>query len=175
MAPGFYKLDFSELPALIAGFAFGPVAGILVEFIKLPIKVLLKPSETAFVGELANFLIGCALILPSSIIYRFYRKKKGAIIGCVVGTIAMTIVGAVLNAFYLLPTFAVMFFGGEEALATIVGMGTEINPAITNIETFVMFAVAPHNLLKASCACILAMILYQPLRPLMKSGHKKNK
>ena len=109
IAPEFYKLDFSELPALIAGFAFGPVAGVLVEFLKVLIKLLIKSTSTAFVGDLANFLIGCMLVLPAAAIYAFKKTKKRAIIGCAVGTACMTVFGTWFNAVYLLPTFAVLF------------------------------------------------------------------
>lgn len=67
-APSFYKIDLSELPVLICGFAFGPVAGILTEFVKIIVKLLFKPTSTAFVGELANFCVGCSMILPATII-----------------------------------------------------------------------------------------------------------
>ncbi|MDE6662212.1 MAG: ECF transporter S component, partial [Lachnospiraceae bacterium] len=79
-APGFYKLDFSELPALIGTFAFGPVAGVMIEFCKIILKLLFKSTSTAFVGELANFVVGCSFLLPASIIYSLHKTKKTAII-----------------------------------------------------------------------------------------------
>ena len=72
-APGFYELDFSELPVLVGAFAFGPTAGVMMEFVKILLKLLWKGTSTAFVGELANFVIGCSLILPASMIYLFHR------------------------------------------------------------------------------------------------------
>ena len=80
-APSFYGLDFSELPALIGAFAYGPVAGVMIEFCKILIKLVLKPSSTAFVGELANFSISCMLVLPASVIYLFKKSRKQAILG----------------------------------------------------------------------------------------------
>ncbi|GFI56978.1 riboflavin transporter RibU [Muribaculaceae bacterium] len=79
-APPFYKLDFSELPALIGTFAFGPVAGVMIEFCKIVLKLFIKGTSTAFVGDLANFVIGCSFILPASIIYMFKKTKKNAIV-----------------------------------------------------------------------------------------------
>jgi riboflavin transporter FmnP len=116
IAPNFYKLDFSELPALIAGFAFGPVAGVLVEFVKQVVKLMLKSTSTAFVGDLANYLIGCMLVLPASVIYQFNKSKQSALIGCAVGTIVMTVFGTWFNAVYLLPTFAIN--GGLQSFAS---------------------------------------------------------
>ncbi|MFR6333362.1 MAG: ECF transporter S component [Eisenbergiella sp.] len=75
-APDFYKLDFSELPALIGAFAFGPVAAVMIEFCKIVLKLLFKGTSTAFVGDLANFIIGCTFLLPASIIYLFRKNKK---------------------------------------------------------------------------------------------------
>ena len=79
-APEFYKLDFSEIPALIGAFAFGPVAGVMIEFCKIVLKLFIKGTSTAFVGDLANFAVGCSFILPASIIYMFKKSKKNAII-----------------------------------------------------------------------------------------------
>ena len=100
-APEFYKMDFSELPALIGAFAFGPVAAVMIEFCKIILKLLFKGTSTAFVGDLANFIIGCSFLLPASIIYLFRKNKKNAIIGCVVGTLVMTVFGTAFNAVYL--------------------------------------------------------------------------
>ena len=74
-APGFYKLDFSELPILIGTFAFGPSAGVMMEFIKILLKLCIKGTSTAFVGDLANFVIGCSFVLPASVIYTFHKKS----------------------------------------------------------------------------------------------------
>lgn len=164
-APSFYKLDFSELPALIAAFAYGPVAGVMVEFVKIVLKTLIKGTSTAFVGELANFVIGCSLILPAAIIYRFKKTKKNAIIACIVGTAVITIIGPVFNAVYLLPAFAALYGMPLEA---IIGMGTAINPAITSVGKLVIFSVAPLNLIKGVSVSILTMLIYKPLRKLLK-------
>ena len=97
-APPFYKLDFSELPTLIGAFAFGPATGVMIEFLKILLKLVFKGTSTAFVGDLANFVVGCSFILTASIIYEFKKTKKGAVIGCVAGTAAMTIFGTAFNA-----------------------------------------------------------------------------
>ena len=167
IAPSFYKLDFSELPALIAGFAFGPVAGVLVEFVKQVVKLMIKSTSTAFVGDLANYLIGCMLVLPASVIYRFNKSKRSALIGCAVGTIVMTIFGTWFNAVYLLPTFSRLF---GMPLDAILGMGAAINPAVTNITTFVIMMVAPLNLIKGIGISALTMLIYKKISPIIKYG-----
>ncbi len=168
-APPFYGIDASELPVLICGFAFGPVAGVLTEFLKIVIKLLFKPTSTAFVGELANFCVGCAMILPATIIYHIKKKKATAILASAVGTMTMTVFGTLFNAVYLLPTFAVMF---GMPLDAIIGMGTEINANVTNVFTFVAFCVAPLNLLKGAGVSVLTFALYKPLSPILKTSYE---
>ena len=105
-APGFYKMDFSELPILVGSFAFGPVAGVMMEFVKILLKLCIKGTSTAFIGDLANFVVGCSLIIPASAVYSFKKTKKSAIIACIVGTLFMTVFGTAFNAVYLLPAFS---------------------------------------------------------------------
>ena len=169
-APPFYKIDLSELPILIITFAFGPVAGVMTEFIKILLKLIMKSTSTAFVGELANFSVGCTLILPAGIIYLSRKTKKMALIACVTGTLGMTLFGSAFNAVYLLPKFAQLFGMPLEA---IVGMGTKINPSITSVETMALFAVAPLNLLKGSIDTVLTILLYKRLSPILKSSGRR--
>ena len=168
-APPFYGIDASELPVLLCGFAFSPVAAVLTEFLKIVIKLFFKPTSTAFVGELANFCVGCAMILPATIIYHMKKKKTTAILASAVGTMTMTVFGTLFNAVYLLPTFAVMFGMPLEA---IIGMGTEINANVTNVFTFVAFCVAPLNLLKGAGVSVLTFVLYKPLSPILKASYE---
>ena len=164
-APGFYELDFSEIPVLICSFSMGPVAGVVCEFLKVVLKLFLKGTSTAFVGDLANFVVGCALILPASVVYFANKTKKGAIIGMVVGTVCITVVGSLFNAVYLIPTFSVLF---GQPLEVIIGMGTAINPAIVSVNTLVLFAVAPFNLLKGVADSIITFFLYKHIERLLR-------
>lgn len=175
-APSFYKIDFSELPALIGGFAFGPVAGVMIEFCKILLKLITKGTSTALVGELANFIVGCSFILPASFLYWLKKSKKSAIFSSIVGTVLMTIVGSWLNGLYLLPTFANMF--GMPLLpngtgGSIVELGTMINPHIKDVTTLVLFAVVPLNLLKGSIVSLVTILIYKKLSPILKYSHKK--
>lgn len=167
-APSFYKIDLSELPVLIAAFAFGPVVGVLVEFVKIILNLLMDSTTTAFVGELANFSVGCSFILPASIIYTFKKSKKQAVMGCVAGTLSMTVFGTAFNAVYLLPKFAELYGMPLEA---IVGMGTAINPKITSVTSLVILAVAPLNVLKGSIVSVLTMLVYKKLSIIIKANH----
>lgn len=168
-APSFYGLDFSELPALIGAFAFGPVAGVMIEFLKIIIKLFIKPTSTAFVGELANFAVGCSFLLPASIIYSIHKSKKTALVACFVATLCMTVFGTAFNAIYLLPKFAQMFGMPMDVL---IGMGTEKNSAISDIVSFVCFAVAPLNLIKGGSVSIITLLIYKKLSPILKKSNQ---
>ena len=151
IAPSFYPLDLSEIPVLI-----GPVAGAVIELVKILVKLIIKPTSTGFVGEFANVCIGCSLILPAGLIYQFKKTKKGAIVGMVAGTIIMAVVGAVLNALVMLP-----FYSNFMPLDTIIAAGAAINPAICNVWTFVFLAVAPFNLVKGFIVSLITALIYK--------------
>lgn len=168
LAPPFYELDFSEVPVLIGAFAMGPVAGMLIELIKILLNLIINGTITAGVGELGNFIIGCSFILPASIIYHRKKDKKHALIGMATGTVFMAVAGCFINAYVLLPAYSA---GLELPMDVLVGMGTAINPAITNIMTFVVLAVAPFNLLKGVVVSILTFLLYKRISGLIKAHH----
>ncbi len=164
-APSFYEIDFSEVPVLIGCFAMGPLSGVLIELVKIVMNFVINGTMTAGVGELANFLIGCALCVPAGMVYRYKKTKKGAISGLVLGTICMTTLACVLNAFLLLPAYAKAFHMPIQAL---VEMGTAVNGNITNLLTFVVFAVAPFNLLKAVLTALVVALLYKKISPIFR-------
>ena len=164
-APVFYKMDFSEVPVLVAGFAIGPLAGAAVELVKVILNVAISGTTTAGVGDVANFLIGCGFCVPAGIIYRKMKSKKGALIGMCTGTVIMTILGGVLNAFVLLPVYAKAF---EMPIDALIKMGTEVNPAITDLSTFVLFAVTPFNILKGILVAIVVTLIYKKISPVFK-------
>lgn len=163
-APSFYKLDLSEMPVLICTFYLGPVAGISAELLKVLIKLLLKGTSTAFVGDFANFVIGCSFIFPASLIYHAKPGKKTALLGMGIGTVCLTVFGSAFNAFYLIPKFAVMYGTPVDA---IISMGTGVNPSITSLSTLVLFAVAPFNLLKGVAVSVLTFLLYKRISPVL--------
>jgi riboflavin transporter FmnP len=165
-APSFYKFDFSDMPALIGGFAAGPMVGVMIEFIKVLLNIIIQGTTSGFVGEIANFVVGAAFILPATIIYRFKKTRKVALLSCLAGTVCIAIVGSLLNAFFLLPAYAVMFGSGID---TFVGMGAAINPAISNVATFCLFAVAPFNLVKGIADSAITFLVYKQLSPILKA------
>ena len=164
IAPDFYKLDFSELPVLLCGFYLGPSATVACEGIKILLKLLLKGTSTAFVGDFANFVVGCSLVLPATIFYHIHKSRHSALIGLILGSICITVFGSAFNAIYLLPKFAQLYGIPLEA---IIGMGAKIHSSIHSVSSFVFFCVAPLNLVKAGMVSVLTMLLYKRVaRPL---------
>jgi len=171
-APNFYKLDFSELPILIGAFAFGPAIGVMMEFIKILLNLITDGTTTAFVGEFANFVVGCSFIIPASAIYAFCKNKKGAIASCIAGTMILTVFGTAFNAIYLLPAFSKLY---GMPLETILGMGVKVNPLVSegSIISFVVACVAPLNLIKGTASSVVTLLIYKSISPIIKFGHNK--
>ena len=165
-APPFYELDFSEVPVLIGAFALGPIAGIIIEFLKILLNLVTTGTQTVGTGELANFIIGCSFVVPASIIYYKNKTLKSAIKGLVVGTMIMVVLGAFMNAFVLLPIYAYFFNMPMDGL---VKMGTTVNPAINNISTFIFYAVVPFNMIKGVLVSLITLLIYKRISGLIKS------
>lgn len=174
LAPEFYKLDFSELPVMIGGFFLGPVGAVIIELVKILLKLVLKGTSTAFVGDLANFIVGCALVVPASVLYHLKKTKKCAIVSLIIGTLIMAVFGTAFNAVYLLPAFSKLY---GLPLETIVGMGTVINKNINSVTTLVLFSVFPLNVIKGGMVSVLTMLVYKRtsvfLHNLMAEGSMK--
>ena len=168
--PSFYKIDFSEVPVLIGSFALGPVAGVMIEFIKILLNLLINGTDTAGIGELANFFIGCSIVVPASIIYSRKKTKKGAVLGLIIGTLLLTIVGSLLNAYILLPAYGAAF---HMPIDRLIAMGTAINPSINSMSTFILLAVVPFNLLKGVLVSIITILLYKKLSPIIKGNYDR--
>lgn len=164
-APSFYEIDFSEVPVLIGCFAMGPLAGTLIELVKVILNLVINGTDTACVGEIANFVIGCSFCVPAGILYQRNKSKIGAIIGMIVGTLFMTILGCFVNAYILLPTYATAF---KIPIDSLIAMGSAVNANINSLFTFVMFAVAPFNLLKGILVSIIVLCIYKKISPILK-------
>ena len=169
LAPEFYKLDFSELPVLLCGFYLGPSATVACEGVKILLKLLIKGTSTAFVGDFANFVVGCSFVLPATIWYHAHKSKHSAIIGLILGTISMAVLGSAFNAIYLLPKFSELYV---LPLDTIIAMGTAIRGGVKSVATFVMLCVAPLNLMKGAMVSVLTMLLYKRVASPLFGIHK---
>ncbi|AGC67313.1 riboflavin transporter RibU [Thermoclostridium stercorarium subsp. stercorarium DSM 8532] len=162
--PGFYKLDFSEVAVLLGAFSMGPVAGIVIEAVKILLNFVIDGSMTAGIGELANFLMGCSFVVPAAVIYKRNKTRKGAIMGLTAGTVVMVIFSAFMNLYVLLPVYAAAF---KMPIDAIVQMGTKVNSAIKDIYTLVLFATVPFNILKGFLSSLITVLIYKKLSPVL--------
>ena len=162
----FYKLDLSTLPAIIGGFAMGPVWGFAVMVIKNLVHLL--GTSTSGVGELADLLMGSAFVVPASIIYNRMKDRKGALISMAVGTALMIVASVLVNYFILIPAYQVLM---GLPLEVIVGMGTAVWSYIDNTVKLVIFITAPFNLLKGVVLSVVTFLLYNRVSPLL---HQKS-
>ena len=167
IAPPFYEIDLSEVPVLVGAFALGPIAGATIELIKILINLIINGTNTAFVGEIGNYILGCSFIIPAALIYKLKKTKTIALAGMIIGTITMTVFGCFLNAYVLLPTYAAAFGMPIDA---IVGMGSAINANITNVMTFVVMSVAPFNMIKGVVVSVLTLLIYKHISPILKGN-----
>lgn len=167
LAPTFYQLDFSEIPALVGAFAMGPVAGVLVELVKILVHLVTKGTMTAGVGDVASFIFGCTFVIPAGLIYRMNNKKsrKNAVIGMAAGTILTAICACFVNAFVLLPAYGAAFGMPIEAF---VEMGAAVHSSVTNVFTFAVMIVAPFNLFKYTLTSAIVFVIYKKIRVILK-------
>ena len=165
IAPTFYKLDFSEVAVLIGSFALGPIAGIGIEALKVLLNLIFNGTNTAFIGEFANFLMGCALVVPAGLIYQKNKTRKGALIGIVVGIITMVIAGDLLNYFLLIPAYVSI---AHFPLEAIIAAGTKIFPFINSTLSLVLVCVTLFNLVKGVLVGIITVLIYKRVSPLLK-------
>ena len=166
IAPNFYEIDLSEIPILVGSFIMGPVSGVIMEAIKIILKLLIKGTSTAYVGDFANFCRGVCLVVPASIIYQKHKTKKNAFIGMLVGTLFMAVAGVVLNYFVMIP-FYVKAFGMP--LAAIIGAGAKIQPLVTNKLSFTIVCVAPFNIVKGIIVSLVTALIYKHISAFVKT------
>ena len=166
IAPNFYEIDLSEIPILVGSFIMGPVSGEMMEAIKIILKLLIKGTSTAYVGDFANFCVGVCLVVPASIIYQKHKTKKNAFIGMLVGTLFMAVAGVVLNYFVMIP-FYVKAFGMP--LEAIIGAGAKIQPLVTNKLSFTIVCVAPFNIVKGIIVSLVTALIYKHISAFVKT------
>lgn len=153
----FYKLDFSNVPVVLGGFAMGPLPGLLILAMKDLIG--LTHSSTGGIGELADLLAGAAFILPGAIIYRRLKSRKNALLGMLAGIILMIVASVLANMYILIPAFM--------PYETVVAMGQKMIPSIQNIWQFLFSVTALFNLIKGIAICLVTYVLYKPLSPFL--------
>ena len=168
LAPSFYQLDFSEIPVLVGTFAMGPVAGVLIELVKILVHLVTKGTMTAGVGDIANFLMGCAFIVPAGLIYRFHyvKSRKHAVMGMAAGTVITTILACVLNAYILLPAYGKAF---GVPIESFIEMGSAVHNGVNGLLGFVILIIVPFNLVKYTLTSVIVFFIYKKLRVILRA------
>ena len=169
--PSFIKLDVSELPALVASFAMGPLSGVIVCLIKNLLHLLI--STTGGVGELSNFVLGAAFVLPAGLIYKFKKSKKSAVLGALLGALIMAIFSIPSNYFVVYP-FYYNFMPKEaiiSAYQAILSVVSDIK--LNGILPCLVFFNAPFTFLKALISVVITVLIYKPLSPILKGRGDK--
>lgn len=159
----FYKLDISTFPAIIAGFSMGPLAGAIVLLIKDLLH--LTATSTAGVGELADFIMSLAFVLPASMLYARNKTRRSALIGLVVGTVCISVVGALTNYFVLLP-----FYSTVMPMEAIMNVAKKAVSSIENTLQLVLYITLPFNLLKGVVLSAVTFLTYKQVSPLLRPG-----
>lgn len=168
LVPDMYKINLGDLPCVICSFTMGPVAGILTETIKVLLNLVVNGTKTAFIGEFANFAMGCGYVLPAAIIYFRRKNRKNAIIALITGTVICTVMGVLMNAFVLLPFYAKIYSGGDvDKLISSIGSKKSI---VTSLKNLLILIVIPCNFIKCAASSIITMVIYKPISHLIKQN-----
>ncbi len=156
----FYKLDFSDIPVLLGAFSMGPVPGLIILALKSLIGLL--HSSSAGVGELADFIMGAALVLPAAVIYHRGKSRRSALVGMAVGTLCMIVVSVFVNKFIMLPFYMGAFHMDMDAILAYANVA-----AVRSEWSLLLLVTAPFNLLKGVALSLVTALIYKPLSPIL--------
>ena len=161
--PAFLEFHFDEVPALIAGFAYGPLSGFFVILVKTLIK--LPMTNTMTVGEIADFIYSVSFVLPAALIYKKHRNIKGALIGLSVATVIQVVVSSFITSFLILD-FYIFMMGWPKIV--ILNMCKAANPRVTSLGwTFLFYVALPFNALKDLAVVLITFPLYKRLHKII--------
>lgn len=166
IVPSFLKLDFSDLPALLGAYAFGPLAGVLIQLLKNLIH--LAVSQSGFVGELSNFLLGAVFVLTAGLIYQHRKTKANALLAGILGALAMALVSVPVNYFVVYPLYYSVLGFPEQA---VLSMYQAILPSVGSMLKALLIFNLPFTLVKGLISVFVSMLIYKPLSRLFKGAH----
>lgn len=167
--PSFIKFDLSDLPALLGAFALGPVYGVLIELIKNLLHLVV--SQSMFIGELSNFILGATFVFTAGLIYNRNKCKKNAIIGGIVGAVVMGLVSVPSNYFVVYPVYVKAYFDGVQQVC--IDMYSAISSGLLHLsemksllQCLVVFNL-PFTVVKGLISVLITMFIYKPLSPIL--------
>ena len=156
IAPPFIKIDLSDIPALIGGFAMGPVAGITIELVKCILTFFVRGTTTGGVGELSNFIVGALFVGLSAKFYSRQRTYRGAVVGLLLGVVGMTLVATLSNYFVVFP-----LYGKIMPMDAIINMGRAVTPRVNSLWDLMLYCIVPFNLVKGLIISAATLALYK--------------
>ena len=156
----FYKLDLSNIPVMLGAFSMGTIPGLIILGLKSLIGLL--HSSSAGVGELADFIMGAALLIPASIIYHRNKTRKNALVGMIIGTICTAVVGVLVNKFIMLPFYMGAFHMDMDAIVAFANVG-----GVDTEWKLLLLITGPFNLLKGAVLSAVTFLIYKPLSPIL--------
>jgi riboflavin transporter FmnP len=165
LMPDFLKFDFSEVPVVLAAFALGPVSAIFIELIKNLAHLIIKGPVAFGIGQLSNFLVGCAFVIPAAILYRTYKTKVAAIFAMLVGTLTMVIFASVMNYFVMIPLYEKLMNFPLSVIIKIANVAG--NTMVTDLKTLIVFVFVPFNLFKGAVVSFIVALVYKRVSPLL--------
>ena len=168
--PSFLEIQISDLPALLAGFAMGPISGCIVVVLKCVLKFAIAGTGTGFVGEATDILLGVAFVLPAALIYKYKKDVKHALWGLIVGTFVVTGVAILVNRFISIPLYVKLFFHGNFDI--LVGIVKDTFKSLdVNKDNFYFYyllvGVLPFNIFRCIIVAGLTFALYKPLSKIL--------
>ena len=166
LVPSYLKLDFSELPALIASFSMGPLSGVVVCLVKNLINLM--NTTTAGVGELSNFILGCLFVVPAGLIYNKWKTRKGALAASLIGAVAMAVGSIATNYFLVYPAYSLLM-----PMDVIMGMYQALLPWVNDLLQALVVFNMPFTLFKGLCDVLLTFLLYKHISPLIKGTRRE--
>lgn len=161
----FASLDFSPLPEIIGGFLLGPVWAVVIIIIKLSLILAIKGTSSMFTGEIQNFLLSVAYVLPAVLYYRNHRTKKGAVMALILGSVICVVVSIFTNLYIIFP-FYIKLYG--MTWESIIEACNAVNPFVTNMPTFVACSVVPFNLVSKAMSSIVTALVYKRISLVVK-------
>ena len=167
IAPPFIEIDLSDVPALIGGFAMGPVVGITIELIKCVLAVFVRGTATGGVGELSNFIVGAVFVGTSAAFYRRRNTYKGAVAGLLAGVVGMTALATLSNYFVVFPLYAKIM-----PMEAILEMGRAVTSKVHSLWDLMVYCIIPFNLVKGCVVSIVTLLLYKRVSPFLGGKRK---
>ncbi len=166
MMPPFMDFDFAGVVEIIGGLMFGPVAAVYIIIVKILLKMVMMGSSSIGTGEVQNILLSCSYVLPAVLLYMTKKTKKRAALGLILGTIAAIVTAIITNLYLIIPFYAKL---AGMTTQDIIDMCTAVNPAVTDVKTFVILGIIPFNIIKYGASSVLTLLLYKHLsKPIKK-------